>query len=166
MAGHVGHVPIISEGHCGTGGWTNETSRSPGATGKGWPRGLMFREQRETPGERESESGKHGETGRRGKAERWIQKGNSETEPTEMRQQDRDLRGGEETPGDKAPESNRRELRHRQEVTCMAGGSQLLQTESRLRCSVSDPCRGETRLVLIPPAPGGPGQGAGSHSPG
>lgn len=34
MAGHVGHVPIISDGHCRTGGWAAETSRSPGALRK------------------------------------------------------------------------------------------------------------------------------------
>ena len=36
MAGHVGHVPVVSEGHCGQEG-AAETSRSPGPPEKGWP---------------------------------------------------------------------------------------------------------------------------------
>ena len=36
MAGHVGHVPVVSEGHCGQEG-AAETSRSPGPPEKGRP---------------------------------------------------------------------------------------------------------------------------------
>ena len=51
MAGHVGHVPVVSEGHCGQEG-AAETSRSPGPPEKGWP--VSLHSDRETgPQERD-----------------------------------------------------------------------------------------------------------------
>ena len=115
VAGHIRHVPIVSEGHCGTGGWATETSRSLGAYREGLACQLTFKEGNGTPGrdKKESKGQKIRDAGKWGNTdpETWeTRMMDTERRPRERpnRYKEAEQRPGEvETQEDKTPESNR-----------------------------------------------------------